>query len=188
MHFCHTLKKVFSTVTQKLGIGFRMYYRCQLTQERISSQVPLVSPPPPSPYPTSHPSLLPTHPHWTPPSSRSQRRPCFSDEVAWRMSHWLSVVAAPAHAAEITSHSQYIHITTSDKGPSEIGTTSLQRTLVRHHANTLVYYFTSEIGTTSIQWIKLFPPKCPLFRGSTVFPKSTKPLVQHMLQTEYHTV
>ena len=41
---------------------------------------------------------------------------------------------------------------TSDKRPSEIGTTSSQRTLVlRHHANTLVFYFTSEIGTTSLQ-------------------------------------
>ena len=34
---------------------------------------------------------------------------------------------------------------TSDKGPSEIGTASLQRTL------TLVYYLTSEIGTASLQ-------------------------------------
>ena len=40
---------------------------------------------------------------------------------------------------------------TSDKGHSEIGTTSLQSTLVSTHANTLVYYLTSEIGTTSLQ-------------------------------------
>ena len=33
---------------------------------------------------------------------------------------------------------------------------------MRHHANTLVYYFTSELGTTSLA------PKCPLFGGSTV--------------------
>ena len=33
---------------------------------------------------------------------------------------------------------------------------------------TLVYYFTSEIGTTSLQGTKLLPPKCPLFGGSTV--------------------
>ena len=57
---------------------------------------------------------------------------------------------------------------TSDKGPSEIGTTSLQRNLFQPHANTLVYYFTSEIGTTSLQGTKLLAPKCPLFRGSTV--------------------
>ena len=44
----------------------------------------------------------------------------------------------------------YTYSGTSDKGPSEIGTTSLQRTLVRHHANTLVYYFTSEIRLLSI--------------------------------------
>ena len=53
-----------------------------------------------------------------------------------------------------------------DKGPSEIGMTSLQRTW--HHANTLVYYFTSEIGTTSLQGTKLLALKCPLFGGSTV--------------------
>ena len=40
---------------------------------------------------------------------------------------------------------------------------------MRHHANTLVYYFTSEIGTTSLQGTKLLPPKCPLFGGSTVY-------------------
>ena len=28
--------------------------------------------------------------------------------------------------------------------------------LLRHHANILVYYFTSEIGTTSLQGTKLF--------------------------------
>ena len=55
---------------------------------------------------------------------------------------------------------------TSDKGPSEIGTTSLQRTLVL--TLPLVYYFTSEIGTTSLQGTKLLAPKCPLSRGSTV--------------------
>ena len=58
---------------------------------------------------------------------------------------------------------------TSDKGPSEIGTTSLQGHLLRHHANTLVYYFTSVIGTTALQGTKLLVPKCPLFGGSTVF-------------------
>ena len=42
--------------------------------------------------------------------------------------------------------------------------------LLRHHANTLVYSFTSEIGTTSLQGTKLLPPKCPLFGGSTVIP------------------
>ena len=52
---------------------------------------------------------------------------------------------------------------TSDKEPSEIGTTSLQGHLLWHHANTLVYYFTSEIGTTSLQGTKLLAPKCPLF-------------------------
>ena len=36
---------------------------------------------------------------------------------------------------------------------------------MRHHANTLVYYFTSEIGT-SLQGTKLFSP---LFGGSTVY-------------------
>ena len=41
--------------------------------------------------------------------------------------------------------------------------------LLRHHANTLVYCFTSEIGTTSLQGTKLLAPKCPLFRGSTVY-------------------
>ena len=40
---------------------------------------------------------------------------------------------------------------------------------MRHHANTLVYYFTSEIRTTSLQRTKLLAPKCPLFGGSTVF-------------------
>ena len=32
----------------------------------------------------------------------------------------------------------------------------------------VVYYFTSEIGTTSLQGTKLLAPKCPLFGGSTV--------------------
>ena len=36
---------------------------------------------------------------------------------------------------------------------------------MRHHANTLVHYFTSEIGT-SLQGTKLFSP---LFGGSTVY-------------------
>ena len=49
--------------------------------------------------------------------------------------------------------SSMLYSGTSDKIPSEIGITSLQRT--RHHANTLVYYFTSEIGTTSLQGTKL---------------------------------
>ena len=53
---------------------------------------------------------------------------------------------------------------TSDKGPSEIGKTSLQMTFLRHHANTLVYYFTSEIGATSLQWTKLLSPKVSLVR------------------------
>ena len=44
-----------------------------------------------------------------------------------------------------------------------------QRTLLQHHASTLVYYFTSEIGTTSLQGTKLLAPKCPLFGGSTVY-------------------
>ena len=43
---------------------------------------------------------------------------------------------------------------TSDKRPSEIGTTSLQGHLLWHHANTLVYYFTSEIEITSLQGTK----------------------------------
>ena len=68
-----------------------------------------------------------------------------------------------------TSSVVYLYSGTSDKGPSEIGTTSLQRTLVaQHHAITLVYYFTSEIGTTSLQGTKCLPQKCPLFGGSTV--------------------
>ena len=37
--------------------------------------------------------------------------------------------------------------------------------LLQHNANTLVYYFTSEIGTTSLQGTELLP----LFRGSTVY-------------------
>ena len=32
-----------------------------------------------------------------------------------------------------------------------------------------MYYFTSEIGTTSLQGTKLLAPKCPLFGGSTVY-------------------
>ena len=40
--------------------------------------------------------------------------------------------------------------------------------MLRHHANTLVCYFTSEIGTTSLQGTKLLSPKCPLLGGSTV--------------------
>ena len=40
--------------------------------------------------------------------------------------------------------------------------------LLWHHANTLVHYFTSEIGTTSLQGTKLLAPKCPLFGDSTV--------------------
>ena len=54
---------------------------------------------------------------------------------------------------------------TSDKGPSEIGTTSLYKgQLLRHHANALVYYFTSEIGTASLQGTKFVSPKVSLVR------------------------
>ena len=49
----------------------------------------------------------------------------------------------------------------------EAETVLYTRTLVST-ANTLVYYFTSEIGTTSLQGTKWLPPKCPLFGGSTV--------------------
>ena len=58
-----------------------------------------------------------------------------------------------------------IYSGTSDKGPSEIGTISLQKTLV---AAPCMYYFTSEIGTTSLQGTKLLDPECPLFGGYTV--------------------
>ena len=45
--------------------------------------------------------------------------------------------------------------------------------LLRHHANMLVYYFTSEIGTTSLHGTKLLAPKCPLFGNSTVYHTTT---------------
>ena len=45
---------------------------------------------------------------------------------------------------------------TSDKGPSEIGMISLQRTLVAAPC------FTSEIGTTSLQRTKTISPKVSL--------------------------
>ena len=32
----------------------------------------------------------------------------------------------------------------------------------------MLYYFTSEIGTTSLQGTNILPPKCPLFGDSTV--------------------
>ena len=61
---------------------------------------------------------------------------------------------------------------TSDKGPSEIGTTSLQRTKllapkvscleVPLYFHTLVYNFTPKIGTTSLQGTKLLAPKVSL--------------------------
>ena len=44
---------------------------------------------------------------------------------------------------------------------------------MQHHANTSVHYFTSEIGTTSLQGTKLLAPKCPLFGGSTVLRSHT---------------
>ena len=47
--------------------------------------------------------------------------------------------------------SLFIYSGTSDKGPSEIGTKSLQGTLVSTPCYTLVYSFTFEIGTTSLQ-------------------------------------
>ena len=48
-----------------------------------------------------------------------------------------------------------------------IGTTPLHKGhLLWHHAN--LYYFTSEMGITSLQGTKLLAPKCPLFGGSTV--------------------
>ena len=52
------------------------------------------------------------------------------------------------------------------KDPLRLGRPLYKGHLLRHHANTLVYYFTSEIGTTSLQGIKLLAPKCPLFGGS----------------------
>ena len=62
-----------------------------------------------------------------------------------------------------------IYSGTSDKGPSEIGTASLQGTLLLPLANRFVYYLTSEIGTASLQRTQLLFPKCPLFGGSTVY-------------------
>ena len=50
-------------------------------------------------------------------------------------------------------------------------------------ANTVVYYFSSEIGTTSLQGTKLLPPECPLFGGSTVFIFSTLYVLMLDLQT-----
>ena len=54
------------------------------------------------------------------------------------------------------------------RDPLRLGRSLYKGHLLRHHANTLVYYFTSEIGTTSLQGTKLLAPKCPLFGGSTV--------------------
>ena len=57
---------------------------------------------------------------------------------------------------------------TSNKGPSEIGTTSQQRTQFWTLSHSSSSFLTSEKRTTS-QWrTKWLVPKCPLFGGSTV--------------------
>ena len=51
---------------------------------------------------------------------------------------------------------------TSDKGPSEIGTASLQRTLHLPLANRVVCYLTSEIRTPLYKGQNSLTLKCPL--------------------------
>ena len=58
---------------------------------------------------------------------------------------------------------------TSNKGPSEKGTTSLQRTLPISPKVYIQYISTSEKRTASLQGTKWLVPKCPLFGGSTVW-------------------
>ncbi len=55
---------------------------------------------------------------------------------------------------------------TSNKGPAEKGTTSLQRILPIPPKVHVQYISTSEKKTTFLQGIKLLVPKCPLLRGS----------------------
>ena len=60
----------------------------------------------------------------------------------------------------------YVYSGAYNKGPSEMGDLATKDTC---YANTLVYYFTSEIDTTSLQGTKLLAPICSLFGGSTVY-------------------
>ena len=77
--------------------------------------------------------------------------------------YYTSVLASP------TTTTLEVYSGTSDKGPLRYGRLLYKGHLLRHHANTLVCYLTSEIGTTSLQGTKLLAPKCPLFGGSTVY-------------------
>ncbi len=58
---------------------------------------------------------------------------------------------------------------TSNKEPSEKGTTSLQRTLPISPRVYMQYISFSEKRTTTLQGTKWLVPKCPLLGGSTVY-------------------
>ncbi len=57
---------------------------------------------------------------------------------------------------------------TSNKGPFEKGTTSLQGTLPISLKEYMQYISTSKKRTTSLQGTKWLVPKCPLLGGSTI--------------------
>ncbi len=61
----------------------------------------------------------------------------------------------------------YMYSGTSVKGPSENGTTSLQRTLPHFQLANRFSMF--EMRTASLQGTKWLAPKCPLLNGSTVY-------------------
>ncbi len=63
---------------------------------------------------------------------------------------------------------EFMYSRTSNKGPSEKGTTSQQRTLPMSLKVYMQYISTSEKRTASLQGTKCLVPKCPLARGSTV--------------------
>ena len=65
-------------------------------------------------------------------------------------------------------HSISVYSGTSNKGPFEKGTTSLQRTLPYLQKCTCNTLSTSENRTACLQGSKCLVPKCPLFRGFTV--------------------
>ena len=78
------------------------------------------------------------------------------------------LAAAGLQWGGITLSSTWIYSGTSDKGPSEKGTTSQQRTTSGPLSHSISSFLTSEKRTTSQRRTKWPVPKCPLFGGSTV--------------------
>ena len=79
-------------------------------------------------------------------------------------SAWNAVIRGHKRYITYNYTSPHYSVESLIRDPLRLGQPLYKGHLLRHHANTLVYYFTSEIGTTSLQGTKLLDPKVSLFR------------------------